>query len=201
MRALIDGVKAIKKSVCTPFLPACRPRTGAPSGAHCAGHDVHSSHRVLQVLDEAAMATGPNKPFHSQMYTFVTKAASQASRPKPPKPRLGPPPHLRRALAHLLAVGLGPGAARPRLRWDSATSALGLGHDRAGTRPHLRWDSATSALGLGHVYAGTARRWRSWRRRALGCARGAPLRMSCHVPVSASHHLCPFVRRRCASSA
>ena len=122
MRALIDGVKAIKKSVCTPFLPACRPRTGAPPGAHCAGHDVHSSHRVLQVLDEAAMATGPNKPFHSQMYTFVTKAASQASRPKPPKPRLGPPPHLRRALAHLLA---------------DLVPAL-LGHVRAGTRPRLR---------------------------------------------------------------
>ena len=70
------------------------------------------------------MATGPNKPFHSQMYTFVTKAASQASRPKPP-PRLGPPPHLRRALAHLLA---------------DLVPALGLGHVRAGTRPRLRWD-------------------------------------------------------------
>jgi hypothetical protein len=106
------------------------------------------------------MATGPNKPFHSQMYTFVTKAASQASRPKPP-PRLGPPPHLRRALAHLLAdlvpalLGHVRAGTRPRPRWDSATSALGLGHDRAGTRPHLRWDSATSALGLSHICAGT----------------------------------------------
>ena len=70
------------------------------------------------------MATGPNKPFHSQMYTFVTKAASQASRPKPPKPRLGPPAHLRRALAHLLA---------------DLVPAL-LGHVRAGTRPRPRWD-------------------------------------------------------------
>ena len=169
MRALIDGVKAIKKSVCTPFLPACRPRTSAPSGAHCAGHDVHVT-VCCRCLTRLRWPRGP-----------TSRSTRRCTRSLPRLPRR------RRALNRPRASAPLPICAGP-LRISSRTRSR-------------RWDSATSALGLGHVYAGTARRWRSWRRRALGCARGAPLRMSCHVPVSASHHLCPFVRRRCASSA
>ena len=157
---------------CTPAQPVgLVPRPFARSLCTYAMMCAARCHRVLQVLDEASMATGPNKPFHSQMYTFVTKAASQASRPNLTSPRRASPPHI---------------CAGPL---------------RICSRTWSQRSSATSALGLGHVCAGTARRWRSWRRRALGCARGAPLRMSCHVPVSASHHLCPFARRRCAASA